>query len=186
MVATTERARPTPGGTYLDRAMTDAGVGLCYACKKCSGGCPFSFTADMPVHQVVRAAQMGQLEPALNSRMIWLCTGCKTCYERCPNEIDGGRVNDLLKIETLRQGIEPADPKVVAFNRSFLQTVGWFGRAYEVGLMMLFKLRTRTYLDDMPLGMKMLAQGKLKLFPAPIKARREIQEIFKAAKERGS
>ncbi len=186
MVAQTQESVPVHPPSHPGSEMAEVGVGLCYACKKCSGGCPFSFTADMPIHQIVRAAQMGQPDPALRSQMIWLCTGCKMCYERCPNEIDGGRLNDILKILSLKQGIEPADPKVVAFNRSFLQTVGWFGRAYEVGLMMMFKLRTGTYLDDMPLGMKMLAQGKLKLLPAPIKARREIKEIFRAAKERQS
>ncbi len=185
MDITSQITRPTPDMTHrIDRQIHAEGTGLCYGCRKCSGGCPLGPDADVPVHQIIRHLQLGQYQPVLQSRMIWLCTGCKTCLERCPNEIDSGHIMDLAKVLALRSGLKPAEHRVLAFNRSFLDMVRLFGRAYELGLTMLYKARSRAFLDDIALGVRMMARGKLAFFPSPIKSRKEVAELFMMARRR--
>ncbi len=185
MAQTQETTRPIPERVHqLHRQISAGNVGRCYGCKKCSAGCPVNFETDLPVHQAIRNLQLGQYDPVMASRMIWLCTGCKTCYQRCPNEIDSGHIMDLAKVLALSTGVRAADPRILAFNRSFLDTVRLFGRAYELGMTVLYKLRTRALLDDLVLGIKMLSKGKLALVPAAIKTRDEVGQLFDAARRR--
>ena len=114
--------------------------------------------------------------------MIWLCTTCETCTTRCPQEIDIARVMDAARIIAQREGIKAKYPVVPAFFQTSLQNISWFGRLYEVGLIMMLKLRTQDFTKDVGLGIKMFLRRKLKLTPKPT-ALREVRRIFKKIKE---
>ena len=64
------------------------------------------------------------------------------------------------------------------FHQSFLGSIENWGRAYEVGLIAGYKMKSKDFMGDMKLGMKMFFQGKLSLKPHSIKGKSEIKKIF--------
>jgi len=75
----------------------------CYQCGKCSAGCPMVKDMDILPNQVIRLAQIGLSEKALDSKAIWLCASCYTCEVRCPRGVDLAKVMDALRQMILRQ-----------------------------------------------------------------------------------
>lgn len=153
-------------------------INSCYQCHKCSGGCPVTFVCDLPLSGLVRALQLGLRDVAVASRLVWLCSGCRACFERCPNGIDGARVLDALKAMA-KEADRVEDPQVAAFHDAFLGMVRRFGRAYELGMMAEYKLRTGTLTQDVPLGMKMMARRKLRLLPSLAPRRGDLGRLFR-------
>lgn len=159
-------------------------IGRCYQCHKCSGGCPMSAQADLTIHEIIRLTLLGARDEVLSSQGIWMCTGCRTCQARCPNEIDGCRVKDSLR-GMIAGGDEPSrDARIARFHASFLGTVKYLGRVHELSMMMWYKLRTRTYFEQLPLGIKMILKGKLSFVPRRARGQAEVFEIMKKAGER--
>ena len=154
---------------------TGENVFLCYQCQKCSSGCPVADHFDLAPNQVMRAIQLGQKEMVLHSKTIWLCAMCETCATRCPHEINITKIMDALKIMAQKEGIEPKVPSVSFFYHAALRGIHWFGRMYEAGLMAELYLRqmvsgqldlNQVWKQDMPLALKMLKAGKLKILPS--------------------
>lgn len=153
-------------------------VHACYQCGRCSAGCPITEFFDVTTMEVVRLAAYGMEDMLLRTKAIWLCAACETCATRCPNDIDIAVLMDVLRELVLRKGVEPAEPRIPAFHSSFLGSIEHWGRAYEVGLIVGYKLRSRDYIGDMKLGVKMFSKGKLSLMPHSIKGKAEIKKIF--------
>jgi heterodisulfide reductase subunit B len=149
-------------------------VYLCYQCQKCTAGCPVAEHFDLTPNQILRAAQFGQKELILHSKTIWLCAACEACSTRCPQGIDITRIMDVLKIMAQREGIESQVRPVPMFYQAGLRNIRLFGRMYELGLMGELYLRMllageldigRFFHEDLPLALKMVRKGKLKLLP---------------------
>jgi heterodisulfide reductase subunit B2 len=143
-------------------------VYLCYQCVKCTSGCPMSEFFDFQPNQIMRAVQLGSEEIALESKTPWLCAFCQTCTTRCPQGLDIAAIMEYLTRTALKKGKKPAVPEVNHFNKAFMREVRLWGRAYEVGLMVEMKLRTKNLLGDMDLGVKMLRKNKLPFLPKKI------------------
>jgi heterodisulfide reductase subunit C2 len=169
---------PMPDHSHSHRAATLAGlvqeqtgisVARCYQCGKCSAGCPASSEMDFSPNVILRLLQTGTPSSdtkVLGSYTLWLCLSCHTCVTRCPMEIDLPTVMDTLRQETLRRHlVHPRAKDIVAFHKSFLNTVSRFGRLWEVGLVAEYKLRTRHFFQDVGLVPAMLKRGKLPLLP---------------------
>ena len=155
-------------------------VQLCFQCFKCSLGCPVAFAMDYLPHQLMRLIQLEKKEEALNSHTIWLCAACETCTMRCPNGIDIAKVIDTLRQMAIEEN-KIAEKEIVAFHRSFLETVYYLGRAYELGLMAMYKLRTKRFFDDLWLVPELLKRQKLSLKASKVENLGKIKEIFKKA-----
>jgi heterodisulfide reductase subunit B len=149
-------------------------VYLCYQCQKCASGCPVADYFDLSPNQLMRAIQLDERELALTSKTIWLCAACETCATRCPQDIDITRVMDVLKIMARQRGIPPGIPSVPIFYSAVLHNLRMFGRLYEAGLMgeLYLRLLLKGQLDlgrfvskDVPVGVKMFRDGKLKVLP---------------------
>ncbi len=149
----------------LMRERCAANILLCYQCKNCTMGCPLSSEMDLKPNQMMRLLQLGRLEEVLRSEAIWLCASCQTCTTRCPNGIDIAQVIDTLKIIAQEQKIDPIMPSSTAFINAGLRSINWWGRMYELGLMLEMNLRRRKPFKDAFLGMKMFSAGRLKLTP---------------------
>ncbi|MEJ2057146.1 MAG: 4Fe-4S dicluster domain-containing protein [Desulfofustis sp.] len=162
------------------RKLEERGVDVqaCYQCGRCSAGCPITEFFDLTTMEVVRLAAYGMEEQLLNSKAIWLCAACETCATRCPNDIDIAVLMDILRELVLRKGVQPAEPRVPLFHQCFLGSIAHWGRAYEVGLIAGYKMKSKDFMGDMKVGMKMFSQGKLSLKPHSIKGKSEIQKIF--------
>ncbi|KKM09201.1 hypothetical protein SY88_20155 [Clostridiales bacterium PH28_bin88] len=176
-----------PSFTFLREVEERSGqpVSRCYQCTKCTGGCPMNFAMDIQPSQIVRFIQLGLKEPLLKSRSIWICACCKTCKSRCPNGIDIGRLNDTLKEMAVEMEVPAAEKNVPIFHQVFLGSVEKNGRVHELGMMLGYKMKTGTYMQDAPLGLAMFRKGILKVMPEGIHQKREIQRIFQKAKENG-
>lgn len=175
----------TPGFVREVEDLVGKMVSRCYQCKKCTSGCPVSYTLDHQCHEVIRLVQLGARDAVLRSEAIWLCASCKTCRERCPNDVDPAAVMDALKILAVAGGTPVARKRVRAFQKAFLNTIAAFGRAHEFGAIALYGMgNPAATMGDVPMGAKMFLRGKLKLMPDRIRGRREVAAIFKRAKEK--
>jgi heterodisulfide reductase subunit C len=157
-------------------------VNRCYQCNKCAAGCPVSYAMDYTPAQIIHAIRLGLDELALSSKTVWLCASCETCSARCPQEVDVAGVMDAVKIVALRRGVRPAVPRVASFYRAALGNIKRCGRMFELGMIADLKLRTRDFLKDAGLGMRMLRKGKLKVIPS-LKGARATRRIFRRVKK---
>jgi heterodisulfide reductase subunit C2 len=158
----------TPSGTLS--TMIDAGCRenphRCYQCKRCTAGCPVAGYADMHPAQIIRAVQLGQQDLIFEDKFIWLCTGCETCTTRCPQGIDIAAIMDELRIIARVEGKVRADAPFAGVLRLNYDSIRRWGRLYEIELLARDKLtRPRSLLDDVGMGAKMLAKGKLHVLP---------------------
>lgn len=149
--------------TILDQSGTD--INRCYQCKTCSLSCPFVSIMDYLPHQLIRKIQLGAVQEVLESKAIWYCASCETCYTRCPNQIDIPRLMDTLRIMALQSGFKAGDEKIPVFHRLFLSGIKRWGRQYELGMLLAYKLKAKD-LNDLGLGLKLLLKGKLSLLPS--------------------
>jgi len=169
------------GGEITEQ--TEVRVSHCYQCGKCSAGCPLSAEMDYPPSVIMRMLQTGNPDledKVLRSFSIWVCLTCEMCFARCPMSIDIPKVMDFLREKALKE--KKANPKakeIVAFHKSFLDSINYTGRLYEIGLFADYKARTLKILDDMDLAPKMLKRGKLNIIPELIRDRSGIASIFR-------
>jgi heterodisulfide reductase subunit C len=165
---------------------TNVRVSHCYQCGKCSAGCPLSEEMDYPPSVIMRMLQTGNPvleDKVLRSFTIWLCLACEMCFARCPMSIDIPKVMDFLREKSLSE--KKANPKakeIIAFHKSFLDSIQYTGRLYEIGLFVDYKTRTLKILDDLALAPKMMKRGKLNIIPELIKDRSGVAAIFRKSK----
>ena len=153
-------------------------VQLCYQCRKCAAGCPISDYTDFHSNQIIRMLQYGMKEELLKSQAIWLCSGCETCGARCPNGISVGRVADALREIALEEGVEGRGRRILLFHREFLRSVRSRGRVHETSMLAQYKFKSGQLFSDLKLGLSMFRKGKLALFPAGMKNKKDVQRIF--------
>lgn len=167
---------------------TGVTVSKCYQCGKCSAGCPLSGEMEYPPSYLMRMLQTGDPvleEKVLRSFTIWVCLTCEMCYARCPMNIDIPQMMDFLRQKSLRERkVHPEAKRILSFHRSFLDSIRYTGRLYEIGLLMDYKARTLKVMQDMALAPKMLSRGKLNIFPEMIKDRSGVAGIFKKSNKK--
>ncbi|NVO20645.1 MAG: 4Fe-4S dicluster domain-containing protein [Bacteroidetes bacterium] len=157
-------------------------INKCYQCGKCSAGCPLSSEMDYPPSLVMRMLQTDDpknYDKLLKSMTIWLCVSCEMCLTRCPMEIDIPRLMDNLRQKSVRaKKTNPQAKKIIAFHKSFLDSINYTGRLYEMGMVVDYKMRTGAMTQDVMIAPKMFVKGKLNPIPEIIKGRKKIAEIF--------
>jgi heterodisulfide reductase subunit C len=155
----------------------------CYQCGKCSAGCPVAEEMDLPPSMVMRMLQTETPvndEKILRSSSIWLCLTCEMCLCRCPMEIDIPSVMDFLRHKSLKEKkVNPEARNIISFHKSFLNSIKYTGRLFELGLTLDYKRRSLTLLQDIALAPRMISRGKLHFIPEIIKGRPHIGKIFK-------
>jgi heterodisulfide reductase subunit C len=161
-------AESDPGFAAEVERRVGAGLRHCMTCMTCSGGCPFLAHMDYGPHGVMRRVVYGLKDDVLASNTIWLCVGCHTCVAVCPMAIDITLTMDVLRQMSLAEGRTPAEPDVVGFHREVIHSIQRHGRTHKLEIMLRYKLQSRAWLQDMDLGLKMLAKRKLDLMPSRI------------------
>jgi heterodisulfide reductase subunit C len=153
----------------------------CYHCRCCGNGCPFIKAMDYPPNSVIRLLQYGMLDEALSSSTIWVCVACNTCSMQCPMAIDIPAVMDKLRHLALEKGAKVAEPDVLKFHQTVIDSISRYGRTHKLDIMMRFKLSTRRWLQDWQVGLKMLTKRKLDLMPSKVKHMEAIKPFFNAS-----
>ena len=160
-------------------------LGRCYQCCACSDACPMAYAMDFYPHQLIHMVRLGLKEKVLQSKTIWVCVSCWTCATRCPNEIDIVRFMDVLRMESLREGLKGPIDKIPQFHKVFLEEIRKRGRISELGLLFRYKLKAggffplKNFYEDVSLGLKMFLKGKLKPGLTVMAGQKEVAEIFK-------
>ncbi len=150
----------------------------CFHCRCCGGGCPFIKAMDHAPNAIIRLLQFDEIDEALASSTIWVCVACNTCAMECPMAIDIPALMDRLRHLAIQRGGEVAEPDVLKFHQTVLDSISHYGRTHKLEIMMRFKLTTRRWLQDWQVGLKMLAKRKLDLLPSRIKKIQDIQSLF--------
>lgn len=174
-----KRTDSVPG--FADEVAEASGqnVEACYQCGKCTAGCPLAPVMDMKPNQVIRACQLGLKDLALDCVAIWHCAGCETCASRCPRDIDMSRVMKSLARRCVVDKRIPKDHATAVFHKSFMESMGRWGRAHEVEIMSLTKMRDASQrFKDIPLGASLFGHGRLALLPSWVRRSRKVREIF--------
>lgn len=151
---------------FIDEVALQSGQDLstCYQCGNCTAGCLAGFAYDMQANQIMRGLQLGLKEQVLSSKSLWMCLSCSTCSQRCPNNIDVAAVMEVLRHMARREGYVTV-PKVNKFWQSFLDTVRLCGRTYELGVMVLYMVRSGRVFTDVDLAPQALLKRKLGILP---------------------
>ncbi|MDR2520817.1 MAG: (Fe-S)-binding protein [Bacteroidales bacterium OttesenSCG-928-I14] len=163
-------------------------VDKCYQCGKCSAGCPVSGNMDFTSSVMMRMIQIGEEiidKQILRSQTIWVCISCGICLSRCPMEIDIPEIIDYLRQCSLEKKMQnkKSERNIIPFHYSFLNSIKYTGRIYEIGVAVEYKLRTFNFFQDLSLAFYMFIKGKLPLFPNIIKNRKHLSFFFKKYKK---
>lgn len=157
----------------------------CYQCSMCSDGCPVAYAMDYYPNQIIHMVRLGLKEKVLQSTAIWLCASCETCATRCPNEIEIVGLMDVLRRESVKEGVKGPLNKISKFHKVFVEQIRKKGRIDEGSLLLNYELKTGDFLslvknrDEVKLGLEMFRKGKLKLPSRKRYARRAVNKIFK-------
>jgi Heterodisulfide reductase, subunit C len=165
------------------RQFSGVDVVECYQCGKCTAGCPVADKMDICPSVVMRLLQSGDVaseDELLRSLSIWLCLTCETCYSRCPMELDIPKVMDYLRQRSLAEGKVHKDARdIVAFHKSFLNSIESNGRLHEMGLVIDYKLHSGNLFQDITTAPGMFSRGKLHILPEQIKDKKGLKRLFK-------
>ena len=75
----------------------------CMKCGKCSASCPSFDEMDIKPHQFVTYVINDDVEALANSRSAWKCLSCFACIERCPRNVQPGKLIDAARQGLIRQ-----------------------------------------------------------------------------------
>jgi hypothetical protein len=72
---------------------------------------------------------------------------------------------DAARKIAVKEKVAPGVKDIPDFYKSFAQMMKIFGRMYELGVILSYKLKKKDFKKDIPLGLKLIKFGKLKLWP---------------------
>ncbi len=165
----------------LVSAQSHQNIDRCFACAKCTAGCPVAYAMEYGPHRILQMVRLGLKDAVLSSQDIWLCAGCETCGTRCPNDVDIAHMMDVLRQMSVAERIPNPASDIADFHRLFLTLVKTFGRMHEASLLGLFKFRTHDWLGDMGAGVQLIAKGKIPILPDRIKGAGEVRKIVNSS-----
>ena len=110
--------------------------------------------------QIVRLAQVGDLDRATTVESVWVCVACQTCFERCPKGVDVTGVTDAVRRVSAERDNAPAGVRrTPAFQQAFLATIRRYGRLNDLELIARWK--ARSFIEDasLPLHVRTTPAG---------------------------
>ena len=75
----------------------------CMKCGKCSATCPAFNEMDIKPHQFVSYVINDDVNSLVNSKSLWKCLSCFACIERCPRDVQPGRLIDAARQLVVRK-----------------------------------------------------------------------------------
>ena len=75
----------------------------CMKCGKCSASCPAFDDMDIKPHQFVSYVISENIDALVQSKSLWKCLSCFACVERCPRDVQPGRIIDAARQLVVRQ-----------------------------------------------------------------------------------
>ncbi|MCI8317869.1 MAG: 4Fe-4S dicluster domain-containing protein [Lachnospiraceae bacterium] len=87
----------------LIREISGANPLKCMKCGKCSATCPAYAEMDIKPHQFVSYVANENIEALVQSKSLWKCLSCFACVERCPRDVQPGKLIDAARQVVVRQ-----------------------------------------------------------------------------------
>ena len=75
----------------------------CMKCGKCSASCPAFDEMDIKPHQFVSYVIKEDMDSLIQSKSLWKCLSCFACVERCPRDVQPGKLIDAVRQLVVRQ-----------------------------------------------------------------------------------
>ena len=75
----------------------------CMKCGKCSATCPAFDEMDIKPHQFVSYVLNDDIEALASSKSLWKCLSCFACIERCPRDVQPGKLIDAARQIVIRE-----------------------------------------------------------------------------------
>ena len=75
----------------------------CMRCGKCSASCPSYNEMDIKPHQFASYIIRGDIDELVASKAAWKCLSCFACIERCPRDVQPGKLVDAARQIAERQ-----------------------------------------------------------------------------------
>jgi len=95
-------------------------------------------------------------------------------------EIDIPSMMDYLRQKSRSEKkVNKQAKNIIAFHKSFLNSIRWTGRLFELGLILDYKRQSLNLTQDVTLAPKMITRGKLHLFPNMVKDMGHLARIFR-------
>lgn len=165
--------------TALEK-LSGQNLSACSQCGRCSAGCPVLPDVEISPNIVLRMAQLGLEDEALDNEMLWACAGCGTCTGRCPMGINIGRIMDALRLIAEHRGITDARGalEVRTFYHAFLDCVREFGRNSEVGLMGGYNINSGRLLTNVAKAPWFILKSKISLKAHKVERLDRMQRVF--------
>lgn len=157
-------------------------VRACIQCGTCTGSCPNAFAMDHTPRALWRMVLMGDTEAVFESQTFMLCSACYYCSLRCPRGLPLTDAMAGLKQIATRQD-RKRHRKSIRFFEAFMESVRKHGRVHETAFMTRFFISMKDPflpLGFAPLGMKLMAKGKLSVRP-PAGGTARLDAIFRKA-----
>ncbi len=182
-----EGDRP-PTQSFLDEvhgaAAIDTGLERCIQCGTCAGSCPSAAWMDHTPRALFALVLAGLRDEALTSNTAWMCLSCYLCAVRCPQQIHIPDAMYALKSIAERERLAP-ERTGADFSRTFVDNIEHYGRSFEMGLVARHYLRHHPLrLPGLaPMGMAMLAKGRMGFVPQRIRGMTGLRAILARAKE---
>ena len=90
---------------HVDEIKQISGVNplKCMKCGKCSASCPSFNEMDIKPHQFVTYVINDDVDTLANSQSAWKCLSCFACIERCPRNVQPGKLIDAARQLLIRQ-----------------------------------------------------------------------------------
>ena len=157
---------------------------MCIQCGTCGGSCPSAAEMDHTPRMLFAMIRAGMREEVMRSNTPWMCVSCYFCAVRCPQDVHIPDVMYALKAIATKAGRYP-DATAPDFSRTFVDNIHTYGRSFEVGLIARHYLRHyMTRLPGVaPMGLGMLAKGRLGFRPKRIHDVHGLRAILKRAEE---
>ena len=93
------------GKNQAERVREISGVNplKCMKCGKCSATCPAFNEMDIKPHQFVSYVVNNNVEELVKSESLWKCLSCFACVERCPRDVQPGKIIDAARQLVVRE-----------------------------------------------------------------------------------
>ena len=69
----------------------------CMRCGKCTASCPAYSEMDIKPHQFASYIIRGDFDELIESKAAWKCLSCFACIERCPRDVQPGKLVDATR-----------------------------------------------------------------------------------------
>lgn len=121
--------------------------------------------ADFSPRQIINLVNLGLLDTAVRSRMIFMCITCYSCTARCPRNIPVADVMIGLRNMAFARNVMP--PKNLAYYKDFSDMILKRGRLWEPELVMKFAMKTNilSLLDQKDAIINLFFRGKIPILP---------------------